>query len=78
MKQREETEKEEYVGLGSREVLMLNQQIIRTSGAKRIIDIGVLTGASSLAAALALPQDKSGCKIVACDISQEFMDKAMA
>ena len=78
MKQREETEKEEYLGLGSREVLMLNQQIIRTSGAKRIIDIGVLTGASSLAAALALPQDKSGCKIVACDISQEFMDKATA
>ena len=64
--------------LGSREVLMLNQQIIRTSGAKRVLDIGVFTGASSLAAGLALPQDKNGCKIVACDISQEYMDKATA
>ena len=56
--------------LGDLEALMLNQQIIRTSGAKRILDIGVFTGASSLAAALALPEDKAGCKIVACDISQ--------
>ena len=64
--------------LGDREVLLLNQQIIRTSGAKHILDIGVFTGASSLAAGLALPQDKTGCKIVACDISQEYMDKAIA
>ena len=63
--------------LGSREVLMLNQQIIRTSGAKNILDIGVFTGASALAAALALPEDKKGCKIVACDVSQEYMDKAI-
>ena len=64
--------------LGDPETLMLNQQIIRTSGAKRILDIGVFTGASSLAAGLALPQDKTGCKIVACDISQEWMDKAIS
>ena len=45
--------------LGDPETLMLNQQIIRTSGAKRILDIGVFTGASSLAAGLALPEDKA-------------------
>ena len=79
VKQREETIKNEehHVMLGAPEVLMLNQQIIRTSGAKRILDIGVFTGASSLAAGLALPEDKAGCKIVACDISQEYMDKAV-
>ena len=75
----EETIKKEksFNMLGAPEVLMLNQQIIRTSGAKNILDIGVFTGASSLAAALALPEDKEGCKIVACDVSQEYMDKAI-
>jgi len=75
----EETIKNEsrFQMLGAPEVLMMNQQIIRTSGAKKILDIGVFTGASTLAAALALPEDKTGCKIVACDVSQEYMDKAL-
>jgi len=76
----EETIKKEksFNMLGAPEVLMLNQQIIRTSGAKNILDVGVFTGASALAAALALPEDKVGCKVVACDVSQEYMDKAVA
>ena len=76
----EETIKNEksFNMMGAPEVLMLNQQIIRTSGAKNILDVGVFTGASALAAALALPEDKAGCKIVCCEFSQEYMDKAMA
>ena len=76
----EETIKKEksFNMLGAPEVLMLNQQIICTSGAKNILDVGVFTGASALAAALALPEDKAGCKVVACDVSQEYMDKAVA
>ena len=53
----EETIKNEksFNMLGAPEVLMLNQQIIRTSGAKNILDIGVFTGASALAAATLEP-----------------------
>jgi len=45
------------------------QLIIRLLGAKRTIEVGVFTGYSALAVALALPDDG---QIIACDISEEW------
>jgi predicted O-methyltransferase YrrM len=45
------------------------QLLVRLSGARRTIEIGVFTGYSSLAVALALPADGS---ILACDVSAEY------
>ena len=42
---------------------------VRLIGIRRILEIGVFTGYSSLAMALALPEDGT---IVACDISEEY------
>ncbi|XP_047474994.1 probable caffeoyl-CoA O-methyltransferase 2 isoform X2 [Penaeus chinensis] len=55
--------------LGAPEVLQLNANIMQAIGAKKVLDIGVFTGASSLSAALALPPDG---KVHALDISEEF------
>ena len=41
--------------MGAPEVISLNALLIRSLHAKKVIDVGVFTGASSLAAALALP-----------------------
>lgn len=41
------------------------QQLVRLTGAKRCIEVGVFTGYSSLAVALALPEDG---RILACDV----------
>merc|ERR1719244_2504159 len=41
--------------------------------AKKVLDIGVFTGASSLAAALALPDDGI---VVGCDVSEDFTARA--
>jgi caffeoyl-CoA O-methyltransferase len=43
--------------------------LVRLMGARRTIEIGVFTGYSALAVALALPEDG---RILACDISDEF------
>lgn len=51
------------------EQAQLLQILVRMIGAKRTIEIGVFTGYSSLAVALALPIDG---KVVACDLSEEY------
>lgn len=59
--------------LGAPEVICLNGAIIKALKAKKVIDVGVFTGASTLAAAVALPPDG---KVVACDISEEYTRQA--
>ncbi|XP_013792790.1 catechol O-methyltransferase domain-containing protein 1-like, partial [Limulus polyphemus] len=54
--------------MGAPEVLQLLQNLIRAIKAKNVIDVGVFTGCSTLAQALALPEDG---KVVACDIQEE-------
>ena len=43
--------------------------LVRLMGARRVLEVGVFTGYSSLAVALALPEDG---RIVACDVSKEW------
>ena len=47
--------------------------LMQLTGARRTLEVGVFTGYSSLAVALALPADG---RIVACDISEEFTNIA--
>lgn len=49
--------------------LQFLQFIVKAIGARRCIEVGVFTGASALAVALALPEDG---RIIACDVSEEF------
>jgi caffeoyl-CoA O-methyltransferase len=45
------------------------QLLIRMTGARSVIEVGVFTGYSSLSMALALPADG---RIIACDISEDY------
>jgi predicted O-methyltransferase YrrM len=47
--------------------------IIQLMGARRALEVGVFTGYSSLAVALALPSDG---QVVACDVSEEYTSVA--
>jgi predicted O-methyltransferase YrrM len=47
--------------------------LVQLLGAKKILEVGVFTGYSSLAMALALPEDG---RIIACDVSTESTDIA--
>lgn len=49
------------------------QLLIRLTGARKTLEVGVFTGYSSLAVALALPPDG---RVTACDISEEFTSVA--
>ena len=49
------------------------QMLVRMSGAQRCLEVGVFTGYSALAVALALPAEG---RVVALDISKEFTDLA--
>ncbi len=47
--------------------------LVRLTGARRCLEIGVFTGYSSLAVALALPEDG---RLIACDVSEEWTNVA--
>jgi predicted O-methyltransferase YrrM len=47
--------------------------LVKTLGAKRVLEVGTFTGYSALGMALALPGDG---KLIACDISKEWTDMA--
>merc|ERR1712198_514612 len=58
--------------MGAPEVINLNALLIKSLAAKKVIDVGVFTGAS-LAAALALPDDGI---VIGCDVSEDFTSHA--
>jgi predicted O-methyltransferase YrrM len=67
---REETRSHPRAGMQiSPEQGQLMQMLVRLTGARQCIEIGVFTGYSALAVALALPEDG---RILACDISDEY------
>ena len=59
--------------LGAPECLLMNQTLIKTKNAKKVIDIGMFTGASALAAALALGPEG---KVNTFDVSDAHLELA--
>ena len=49
----------QYKMMGAPEVIAMNALLIKSLAGKKVIDVGVFTGASSLAAALALPDGEA-------------------
>lgn len=73
-KLREETEKLPMGGMQSPpEHGQFLALLVQLMGARRTLEIGVFTGYSSLAVALALPNDG---RILACDVSEEYTSVA--
>jgi len=67
---REETAGMKHAGMQiSPEQGQFMQLLARTVNARKAIEVGVFTGYSSLAVALALPEDG---RLVACDVSEEW------
>lgn len=75
---REETAKDPRRGLQiDPEQGALMQVLTRATGAKRAIEVGVFTGYSSTAVALAMKaMHGDSAKLIACELSQEFADRA--
>jgi predicted O-methyltransferase YrrM len=67
---REATRRHRYAGMQiAPEQGQFMAMLVRLLGARRTLEIGVFTGYSALAVALALPDDG---RLLACDISDEF------
>jgi len=64
-----------YKMLGAPEVLLMNQTFIKAKNARKVLDIGMFTGASALAAGLAFG-DKANSKVVTCDVSDTHLELA--
>ena len=60
---------EEVEMMTQRQECELFESIIKLSGAKKCIEVGVFTGASSISIARGLPEDG---KLIALDVSEEF------
>lgn len=67
---RQETDRHPHAGMlsGADQVQFL-QLLVRLTGAKRCIEVGVFTGYTSLAIAMAMPEDG---RIISCDVSEEY------
>ena len=69
-KLREETAAHPHAGMQiSPEQAQFMQLLVKLTGARRVVEVGVFTGYSSLAMALALPDDGH---LLACDVSEEY------
>jgi len=63
-----------YRMLGAPEVIQLCQNLIRSIGGKRVLDVGTFTGFSALGWALAIPDDG---QVITMDINEEFSNLGM-